>query len=107
MGDTDCCQFCAVSLRVPAAIACADVGDLEAAERHLAAAELSAAKWEGTAWQAAVLEARAHLARAESRPDEFVMLLRDAAALFTQAGHPRDAARCAGEAAALSGAARI
>ena len=49
-----------------------------------------------------MLEARAHLARAEGRPEEFTTLLRDAAALFTQAGHPRDAARCAGQAAAAS-----
>jgi len=49
-----------------------------------------------------VLEARAHLARAEGRPQEFVSLLRDAAARFTEAGHPRDAARCAGQAAAAS-----
>ncbi len=102
LGDNDRCSFCAVMLAVPAAIACADVGDTAEARRHLAVAEESITKWATSAWQAAVLEARAHLARAESRPDEFVLLLRDAAALFTQAGHPRDAARCAGEAAAAS-----
>ena len=42
-----------MTFEIPATIACADAGDLAAAERHLAAAELSAAKWEGTAWPAA------------------------------------------------------
>lgn len=102
LGDKDRCSFCAVMLAVPAAIACADVGDTDEARRHLLVAEESTRRWATSAWQAAVLEARAHLARAEGRPEEFTTLLRDAAALFTQAGHPRDAARCAGQAAAAS-----
>ena len=103
MGETDHCPFCDVMLAVPAAIACADVGDLDAAYRHLAAAEVSAARWEGSAWEAAVLEVRAHIARAEGRPDDCLALAARAAELFTAAGQPLDAARCAAvEAKALS-----
>ena len=94
-------------LAVPAAIACADVGDLEDARRHLAVAEESAARWERSAWQAAVLEARAHLARAEGRPAEYTSLLLEAARQFAIVGHARDADRCAAKADELSGAARV
>ena len=94
LGETDSCPFCDVMLAVPAAIACADVGDLDDARRHLAVAELSAARWEGTAWQAAVLEARAHLVRAEGRHDRFAQLSEEAAQLFEAAGQHGDAARC-------------
>ena len=95
MGEVDDCPLCSVMLEVPAAIACADVGDLEAARRHLALSEDSAARWEGSAWDAAVLEVRAHLARAEGRPEEFVALSARAAELFRAAGQPLDAVRCA------------
>ncbi len=78
-------------LAVPAAIACADVGDIVDARRHLAVAESSAALWEGSAWEAAVCEARAHLARAEGREDEFTAQLARAAMLFHAVGHHRDA----------------
>jgi tetratricopeptide (TPR) repeat protein len=95
MGETDQCAFCGVMLAVPSAIACADVGDLDAARRHLALAEETAARWEGSAWEAAILEAYAHVARAEGRRDEAASLSARAARLFTDAGQPLDAARCA------------
>ena len=79
---------------VPATIACASVGDIEHARRHLAAAEESVHFWESTSWQAAVLEARAHLARAEGDSDGAAKLLDEAAALFAEAGQPLDEARC-------------
>ncbi len=94
LGETDRCQFCAVMLAVPAAIACADFGDLDEAHRHLGIAEASAVRWEGTAWQAAVCEARAHIARAEGDHHEAAALLRRAGQLFRAAGHYGDAARC-------------
>ena len=94
IGQEDRCGFCDIMLAVPAAIACADVGDVADARQHLATAENSSMLWEGTAWQAAVLEARAHLARAVGDPGEGVRLLREAAVLFAQAGHPFDAERC-------------
>jgi len=94
VSQTGKCFFCEIMLTVPAAIACADVGDVEDAKSYLAAAEDSAELWQGTAWQAAILEARAHLARAEGDEAQAARLLADAAAIFEDAGQPRDAARC-------------
>ena len=79
---------------VPAAIACADVGDLDRARHHAELAEYSAARWPGTAWAAAAKEARAHLARAEGEMTEAERLLSAAAEGFRVSGQPGDAARC-------------
>jgi hypothetical protein len=79
---------------VPSARACADVGDIEDAERHLRVAESSARMWEGTAWQAALLETRAHLATARGEPAAARRLLVSAAELFGAAGQPLDVERC-------------
>jgi hypothetical protein len=100
IGEIDRCPFCAVMLAVPAAIACADVGDLEPARHYLMIAEQSAARWEGTAWPAAVDEARGRLAAAEGRAADSATLLERAAGLFAAAGHRRAAQRCATAAAA-------
>jgi tetratricopeptide (TPR) repeat protein len=100
LGQDDRCLFCDVMLEVPAAILCADEGDLDEASRHLALAEQSAAMYSGTAWQAATLEARAHLALARGEGTESVDLHRRAAQLFDEAGQHRDAERCR---AAVSG----
>jgi hypothetical protein len=102
-GESDECHFCAVMFAVPAAIACADVGDLPAARTHLLVAERSTAMWPGTAWQAATAEARAHLARAEGDAAATDRLLREAAELFDLSGQPLDAARCRTGTAAVPG----
>ena len=94
LGQEDACTFCSIMLAVPAAIACADAGDLDDARRHLAAAERSAALWKGTAWQAAIAEARAHLDSAAGDRDAARRRLLEAAELFTAAGQPLDADRC-------------
>jgi DNA-binding SARP family transcriptional activator/tetratricopeptide (TPR) repeat protein len=94
IGFADQCAFCSVMLAVPAAMACADVGDIQDAERHLQVAEKSAAMWEGTAWQAALLEARAHLSFAQGRQPDSARLLSEAADLFEESSQPLDAARC-------------
>lgn len=94
VGDTDECPFCAVMLAVPASIAGADVDDLEHARRYLAVAEASASRWDGTAWDAAVLEARAHIVRAEGRPQEFEAMVAEAGRRFAASGQPLDAQRC-------------
>ena len=94
MGNEDGCTFCVIMFAVPAAIACADVGDLDDARRYIAIAERSSELWEGTSWQAAILEARAHLAWAVQDQDQEAVLLDRAAVLFEQAGQPLDAARC-------------
>jgi DNA-binding SARP family transcriptional activator/tetratricopeptide (TPR) repeat protein len=94
MSLEDRCSFCDIMLAVPSAIACADVGDVEDAYRHLAVAERSSQLWEGTSWQGAILEARAHISLSEGDPERAADLLEEAAKLFTQAGQPLDAARC-------------
>jgi hypothetical protein len=99
LGDSDRCMFCEVMLAVPAAIACADVGDLDEARHHLARAEGPVARWEYGSWEAAVHEARAHLARAEGRLPEAVAHWEDAARMFAAFGQPLDSERCAGEVA--------
>jgi hypothetical protein len=90
----DRCSFCIIMFAVPAACACADVGDLEEAGRYLRKAETSELMWEGTAWEASLTEARAHIARAEHRDADAERLFSDAAARFEAAGHPLDAQRC-------------
>ena len=94
LGETDACSFCVVMLAVPSAIACAQVGDLDAARHYALVAEGSAQRWPGTAWAAAAQEARAHIARAEGDPAESERLLSAAAAGFRAAGQPNDVARC-------------
>jgi hypothetical protein len=93
-------------LAVPSAIACAEVGDLDAARHYALVAEGSAERWPGTAWAAGAQEARAHIARAEGDPGECERLLSIAAAGFSAAGQPYDAERCSraiGELHAVTG----
>ena len=94
VGQEDACPFCSIMLAVPAAIACADAGDLDDARHHLAIAERSAALWKGSAWQASIAEARAHLDRAEGDSETARRRLREAAELFAAAGQPLDVDRC-------------
>ena len=94
LGVEDNCAFCSIMLAVPATMACAAVGDLENAHRHLAVAEQSADLWAGTAWEAALLEAQASVAVAEGQVPAAGRLLIEAAERFTQAGQPVDAERC-------------
>ena len=104
MGDIDRCPFCDITFAVPAAIACADAGDFEAAQRHLATARACAARWEGVAWDAAVLEASAHLERAQGDSATASRLLQQAATLFAVADQPLDARRCSVDREHLSSA---
>lgn len=95
IGPSDVCIFCTVMIAVPSAIACADVGDIDEAKRHLAMGERSAMAWQGTAWLAALEEARAHIALAEGRGGDATTHFVAADDLFTRAGQPLDARRCA------------
>jgi hypothetical protein len=79
---------------VPAAIACARVGDVDDARELIEAATASTQRWPGTAWTAAVAEARAHLADTEGDHEHASALLEEAETGFAEAGQPRDAARC-------------
>jgi ATP/maltotriose-dependent transcriptional regulator MalT len=88
------CGPCSIGLRVAATVACARGGDLGQARQWLADAERIAGMWQGTPWQAAVWEARAELRRAEGDDAQAKALLREAAELFAERGHPLDEARC-------------
>jgi len=94
LGWDEVCPFCDIMFSVPATIACARCGDLEHAERHLAAAMRSAVLWAGTSWEAGVAEAKAAVALASGDVDGAVAVLDDAATGFERAGQPLDAERC-------------
>lgn len=94
LGLSDGCGFCAVMLAVPSAIACAAVGDIEAASGYVQIAEGSASLWQGTAWRGAVVEAKAHVARASGDDATAMQQFADASYLFTLAGQPFDTERC-------------
>ena len=104
-GTDDFCKFCQVMFAVPAAVACAEDGDVEAARRHLATARRSAALWHGTAWEAATVEAEAHVELADGDVAAAGARFAAAAEMFDQAGQPLDAARCRASAVAPAGAA--
>lgn len=103
LGITDQCPFCAIMLALPAARACADVGDLDDARRHMRQAERSAQMWEGTAWQASIRETQGHLAAVDGDLPAAQQLRRSAAELFEASGQPLDAERCRSSAAAARG----
>ena len=94
LGWDDGCRFCSITLTVAATIACARVGDLDHADRHLALAEESAALWQATSWQAALGEARAAVATAAGDPALARRWLASACEQFERAGQPLDAERC-------------
>jgi DNA-binding SARP family transcriptional activator len=94
LGWDDFCLFCSIMLSVPAAIACAQAGDLPNARRLLDLAERSAVVWQGTSWEAAIAEAQATVAAASGDPTTARKLMRTAAEKFHGAGQPIDAQRC-------------
>jgi hypothetical protein len=105
MGWDDACQFCSIALDVPAAIACVRAGDLDAALRHLAAAEESATLWEGTAWEAATAEAKGVVAASRNDLATARTWMQAAAELFERVGQPLDAERCRQAASSYAGGA--
>jgi tetratricopeptide (TPR) repeat protein len=100
MGEPDQCHFCAVMLAVPAATACARVGDLEDAHRFLALASRSVSLWGESSWHGAVIEAQATVALAEGDAERYRRLSREAADAYSAVGHTGDAARCLAAASA-------
>jgi DNA-binding SARP family transcriptional activator len=100
LGEPDQCWFCTVMLAVPAATACARVGDLEDAHRFLDAAERSVSHWGESSWRAAVIEAQATVALAEGDAERYRTLSREAADAYSAVGHLGDAARCLAAASA-------
>jgi len=100
LGEPDQCQFCTVMLAVPAANACARVGDIADAHRFLAMAARSVSMWGESSWHAAVLEAQATVALAEGDAERSRRLSREAADAYSAVGHAGDAARCLAAASA-------
>ena len=94
LGETDACHFCTVVLALPAAVACANVGDLTEARGFLDAATRSVAMWGESSWQGALLEAEAAVALAEDDRSRYHQLMVDAATAYASVGHGREAARC-------------
>ena len=94
LGEPDNCWFCTVMLAVPAATACARVGDLDDAHRFLESAKRSVSHWGESSWQAAVLEAEATVALADGDAEAYRQLSRRAADAYAAVGHEADAARC-------------
>jgi hypothetical protein len=94
LGWDDVCQFCAIMLSVPAAIACARVDDVDHATRHLEIARQSLLQYQGTSWEAGLAEAEAAIATARGDVATAHEWLRTAAEHFDRAGQPLDAARC-------------
>ena len=95
LGEADRCAFCDVMFAVPAAIACADAGEIGKALDYLEQAEASRVRWESSAWDGAVAEVRAHIAAARGDEAEFARWSATAESLFAAADQPLDAARCA------------
>jgi tetratricopeptide (TPR) repeat protein len=102
LGEPDNCWFCTVMLAVPAATACARVGDLDDAHRFLESARRSVSHWGESSWQAAVLEAEATVALADGDAEAYARLSRRAADAYSAVGHEADAARCRAAALATS-----
>lgn len=95
-GPMESCPPCSVAFLVPAAIACAEGGQLDHARGLLAGAEgVIGVFWPGGGgWWAGVAEARGHLALAENDRMSAVAHLDEAASEFTRCGQPLDAERC-------------
>jgi ATP/maltotriose-dependent transcriptional regulator MalT len=94
MQSKEVCGPCSIGFRTASAMAYARSGELSRARVWLGDAERLAGMWQGSAWQAAVWEARATLRQAEGDTARAAALMKEAAGLFAECGHPLDEARC-------------
>jgi hypothetical protein len=93
---------------VPAAVACAEAGDLARATAYLTHSEhVVAAFYPRGGWQAALEEARAHVALAGGEVERAGLLLTAAADAFGQLGQRLDADRCRQRFEALAPAGKV
>ena len=107
-GPFETCPPCSINLTVPAAIACADAGDVDRATRYLTVSEhVAGAFYPRGGWQAALDETRAHLALAEGDPVRAGRLLTAAFGAFEQLGQHLDAGRCRHDLDALTSAGKV
>ncbi len=99
-GPLETCPGCRITFAVPAAIACARAGDVEAAREYAAATEwLAHTVMRLPAWDAAHEEVLGHLAAAEGDRQRAVEHFATAVDGFAAAGQPLDRDRCAALAA--------
>jgi DNA-binding SARP family transcriptional activator len=96
-GPLETCPGCRITFAVPAAIAAARAGRLELAERYARDVDyLANVVMRLPAWHAALEEVRGHIAAAQGDRSDATLRFAAASAGFRRAGHPLDAARCAG-----------
>ena len=94
-GPFESCPPCSINLSVPAAIACADAGDVGRATAYLRRSEhVAGAFYPRGGWQAALDEVRAHLALAGGDVEAAGRLLAAAVDAFEHLGQRLDALRC-------------
>lgn len=99
-GPLETCPGCRITFAVPAAIACAQAGDLERAHELEKSCEwLAHVVMRLPAWNAAYDEVRGHVALAEGHADQGRAMFAAAAEGFAAAGQPYDRDRCAALAA--------
>ncbi len=89
------CQPCTIGYRAAAAIALAEMGEVDQVSRRLDEAEHLAGMWNGGPWVAAIWEARGVFRRAQGNADRAAALFAEAAARYAELGRPLDQARCA------------
>jgi tetratricopeptide (TPR) repeat protein len=88
------CQVCSMGFRVAAAIALAEVGEVDQAGRRLDEAERLAGMWNGGPWVAALWEARGVQRRAQGNEERALAAFGEAAARFGELKRPLDRTRC-------------
>lgn len=94
-GPLETCPGCRIHRSVPAAIACAQAGDLERAHEYAEAVDYDVnVVMRLPAWYAAFDEVLANVALAEGDRDRALDLFASAADKYAAAGHPFDEARC-------------
>lgn len=94
-GPFETCPPCSLTFTVPAAIACADGGDIARAKEYLARSEqVAGAFFPRSGWQAGLDEIRAHIALANGDVETGGRLLSAARDGFERFGQRLDASRC-------------
>jgi tetratricopeptide (TPR) repeat protein len=107
-GPFETCPPCSINFTVPAAIACADAGELGRARMYLAASEqIAGAFYPAGGWQASLDEVRAHVALASADVETAGRVLTAAVEAFDQLDQRLDAARCRSQLEALTAAGKV
>ena len=107
-GPFETCPPCSLNFTVPAAIACADGGDVARAKEYLARSEqVAGAFFPQSGWQAGLDEIRGHIALANGDVEAGGRLLSAAQDGFERFGQRLDATRCRDRLEAVAGAGKV